>query len=182
MPRILLILLAAAALPVSAAYKCTDEKGVSHYEDVQPAACGNVTIYEVSPSGTIVRKIEPSKPAPPAEPKKQETDRAALDRARRDRTLVDTYSNEREIDQARDRALELVKARKQSAQSQLDLVKKRRAHEEANKSATKGDLEAVAKEQASLEHSIAGYDAESAKITEQYETDKQRWRELSGKK
>jgi hypothetical protein len=182
MPRILLLILAAAALPASAAFKCTDEKGVKHYEDVLPAACANVTIFEVSSSGTVVRKIEPPKAAAPVEPKKAETDRATLDRERRDRTLRDTYASEKEIDQARDRSLELIKARRQSAQSQLELVKKRRAQLEANKNTPKGDLEGVAKEQTSLEHAIASYEADAANVTAQYDTDKVRWRELSGKK
>ena len=183
MPRILLLLLAAAAaIPAQAAFKCTDEKGVSHYEDVPPAACANVTITEVSPSGSVIRRIEPTKAAPPPEPKKAETDRATLDRERRDRTLLDTYSDEREIDRARDRSLDLIKARKVSAESQLALVKKRRAQVEANKSSQKSDLEGVAKEQASIEHAIAGYDAEAARVTLQFDTDKTRWRELSSAK
>jgi hypothetical protein len=179
MARILLLLLAAAAIPAQAAFKCTDEKGVSHYEDVPPAACANVTVTEVSRSGSVIRKIEPTKAATPPEPKKAETDRATLDRERRDRTLLDTYSDEREIDRSRDRSLELIKARKQSAESQLVLVKKRRAQVEANKSSQKSDVEGVAKEEATIEHTLAGYDAEIARVTAQFETDKMRWRELS---
>lgn len=178
------LLAAAAIIPAQAAFKCTDEKGVSHYEDQPPAACANVPIYEVSKSGAVVRKLETTHAAtaPEGSKKTPETDRAAIDRERRDRTLLDTYANEREIDTARDRALDLVKARRQSAESQLALVKKRRAQMEANKGTPKADLESVAKEQATVEHSVAGYDAELARIEAQYETDKVRWRELSARR
>jgi hypothetical protein len=181
MLRILIpVLSVAAAIPAHAAFKCTDPKGVAHYEDVPPAACADVVIQEVSPSGRVVRTMEPRKaPAAPVEPaKKVESDRAALDRQRRDRTLLDTFSDEREIDRTRDRSLDLIRGRKQSAQSQLDLVQKRRKQLEANKSARKSDVEAAAKEQASIEHVIAGYDAEMDRVKQQFETDKVRWREL----
>ena len=181
MYRILIpALLAGVALPAHAAFKCVDPKGISHYEDVPPAACADVVIQEVSPSGRVVRTMEPRKaPAAPVEPaKKMESDRAALDRQRRDRTLLDTFSDEREIDTARDRSLDLIRGRKQSAQSQLDLVTKRRKQLEANKSARKSDVEGAAKEQASIEHAIAGYDAEMDRVKQQFETDKVRWREL----
>lgn len=178
MLRPFLLLLAAAAIPAQAAFKCIDEKGKSHYEDIPPAACANVTITEVSRSGTVIRKIEPN--APVAAPKKAEPDRAAIDRERRDRTLLDTYANEGEIDRARDRSLDLIKSRKQSAESQLAIVKRRRAQVEANKSAHKGDLEAVSKDQTAIEHAIAGFDTEAQQVRDQSETDKTRWRELSG--
>jgi hypothetical protein len=178
MKTTLACLFAVAAFPAAAAFKCVDEKGVSHYEDVPPAACANVTITEVSKSGNVVRKIEPTKAAAPAEPKKAESDRAALDRQRRDRTLLETFSSEAEIDRARDRSLDLVKARKQSAESQLELVKKRRKQLESGKNPSKADVDAVAKEQAGIEHSIASQDAEMARIQQQFETDKVRWREL----
>lgn len=174
---LLLVCLAALALPAAAAFKCVDPKGLSHYEDVPPAACADVVITEVSASGTVVRRIEPRKAAAPAEPKKAESDRATLDRERRDRTLLDTFASEREIDAARNRSLDLVKARRTSAQSQLDLVRKRRTQMEARK-AGKADLDAVAKEEAQIETSIAGYDAEMERVNKQFETDRVRWREL----
>jgi hypothetical protein len=180
MNKILACLVAASAFPAVAAFKCVDSKGVSHYEDVPPAACADVAITEVSASGTVLRRIEAPKAAPAAVPPaaKAEADRASIDRQRRDRTLLDTYTTEAEIDRARDRSLELVKARKQSAESQLELVKKRAKGIESSKGSSASDREAVAKEQSGIEHVIAGYDTEMAHIQRQFETDKVRWREL----
>jgi Domain of unknown function (DUF4124) len=187
--RILLaVVLASCGLRATAAFKCVDEKGVSHYEDVPPAVCANVVIYEVGPSGHVVRRIEPGKPAlappPPDSAKKAETDRAALDRERRDRTLLDTFASEREIDTARDRSLELVNARLEGAQRQLELVRKRRRQLEASAAsqkqapAARADVDQARAEEAALEHSIAGYRAEMERVQNQFETDKVRWREL----
>ncbi|HET9650826.1 MAG TPA: DUF4124 domain-containing protein, partial [Usitatibacter sp.] len=90
----LALLLASWCLCGTAAYKCIDEKGRVHYEDVPPAACANVVIYEVGAAGNVVRRIEPGQAPSPSPPhdagKTPETDRAALDRERRDRTLLDT--------------------------------------------------------------------------------------------
>ena len=176
----LFLALAVHALAASAAFKCVDEKGKAHYEDVPPAMCANVVIYEVNASGLVVRKIEPvDAHAPGAEAKKAELpDRAAVDRERRDRTLLDTFANEREIDTARDRSLDLIRARRETAQTRLGQVTKRRQQIESGPATGRADLQSVVAEQQSLEHSIAGYDAETRRISEQFETDKKRWREL----
>jgi len=180
MKKLLLCLLAAAAFPAAGAFKCTDSKGLAHYEDIPPAACSDVTISEVSASGIVIRKIEPKKAAAAsaAPAAKTESDRATIDRQRRDRTLLDTYTSEAEIDRARDRSLELVKARKQSAESQLELVARRAKGVATNKSSSQADRDAVEKEQAGIQRAIAGYDAEMQRIQQQFETDKVRWREL----
>jgi len=176
----LFLLLAAHAVAAPAAFKCIDEKGKAHYEDVPPAMCANVVIYEVNRSGLVVRKIEPAAAnASAAEAKKTEPpDRSAIDRERRDRTLLDTFANEREIDTARDRSLDLIRSRRETAQTRLAQVTKRRQQIESGPATGQADLQSVVGEQQSLEHAIAGYDAESRRITEQFETDKKRWREL----
>ena len=176
----LFLLLAAHAVAAPAAFKCIDEKGKAHYEDVPPAMCANVVIYEVNRSGLVVRKIEPAAAnASAAEAKKTEPpDRSAIDRERRDRTLLDTFANEREIDTARDRSLDLIRSRRETAQTRLAQVTKRRQQIESGPATGQADLQSVVAEQQSLEHSIAGYEAESRRITEQFETDKKRWREL----
>jgi uncharacterized protein DUF4124 len=180
MRTLLFVLLASHAFAAFAAFKCIDEKGKAHYEDVPPAVCANVVIYEVNPSGVVVRRIEPaSAHAPAAEASKPEhPDRAAIDRERRDRTLLDTFANEREIDTARDRSLDLIKARRETAQTRLDQVTRRRQGIESGPATGRSDLQSVVAEQQSLERSIAGYDAEMKRITGQFETDKKRWREL----
>ncbi len=51
--KILLILAMLAAPAAHAAYKCKDERGITHIGDTPPAACANVVMYEITRSGTV---------------------------------------------------------------------------------------------------------------------------------
>ena len=57
----LLAVLAASWIPFAgAAFKCTDAKGITHIGDTPPAGCKEVMMYEVTPSGKVLREIEPT--------------------------------------------------------------------------------------------------------------------------
>jgi uncharacterized protein DUF4124 len=162
--------------PVWGAYKCVDERGKAHFQDTPPAECSNVVIYEVTASGTVVRRIEPGAPAAPANAPSKETDRATLDRGRRDHTLLDSYSNEKEIDAARDRSLQLLTARVGDAEKRLEKVRSRRKQAEA--SPQKAGLEQLRTDEAAAEHTLAAYRTERQRVVDEFEKDKQRWKEL----
>ena len=203
--RALVMLLAAlAAVPAAeAAYKCTDEKGRTHIGDTPPAACERVIMYEVTRSGTVIRKIDPT----PTEQEKQarideearkkEAARAADEQRRKDLALLATYSSERDFDVSRDRNIDPVQNRIKGAQERSEAVDKRikELEEEmefykAGKSKaaagkTRGappqltsDLERARKEKAQLAANLASYDKEIEQIRVRYETDKKRWTEL----
>ncbi|HET7731961.1 MAG TPA: DUF4124 domain-containing protein [Usitatibacter sp.] len=172
------ILLCCAAATMAghawSAYKCVDERGKSHYQDTPPAECANVVTYEVSPSGKVLRRIEPTSAAAPPPATSKEADRASLDRARRDRTLLDSFSNEKEIDAARDRSLQLLTARVTDAESRLEHARARRKQAVA----AKADSEKLRNDEAAAEKTLAGYRAERQRVVDDFERDKQRWREL----
>jgi hypothetical protein len=114
------LLLALAASPAWAAFKCVDEKGLAHFGDSPPPACARVTIYEVGPSGAVIRKIEPQAAIAPGSAERAEADRKRdAETRRRDRTLLDTYSSEREFDLARDRNVDMIKGRIEAADIRL---------------------------------------------------------------
>jgi hypothetical protein len=111
-----------------AAYKCVDERGVTLIGDVPPAGCANVVMYEITSSGQVRRKIDPT-PTPEQlksrleeQQKKREEDRIAFERKRKDLALLNTYSSEQEIDVARDRNIEPIRGRIKGAQERLDAV------------------------------------------------------------
>jgi len=205
MMRTLLILMAAlAALPAAeAAYKCTDEKGRTHVGDTPPPGCDRVIMYEVTRSGAIIRKIDPT----PTEQEKQarideearkkEAARAADEQRRKDLALLGTYSNERDFDVSRDRNIDPVQNRIKGAKERSDAVEKRIKELEdemefykAGKSKAAGgktreapaqltsDLERAKKERAQLATNLASYDREIEQIKVRYETDKKRWLDL----
>jgi chromosome segregation ATPase len=203
--RTLLILLAAlAAIPAAqAAYKCTDEKGRTHVGDTPPPGCDRVIMYEVTKSGTVIRKIDPT----PTQEQKQarideearrkESARVADEQRRKDLALLATYSNERDFDVSRDRNIDPVQNRIKGAQERGAAVDKRIKELEdemefykAGKSkAAAGktreappqltaDLERARKERAQLTTNLASYDKEIEQIKQRYEADKRRWQEL----
>ena len=48
------------SLNAMAVFRCVDDKGVTRIGDTPPEQCYNVVMFEVSTSGTILRRIDPS--------------------------------------------------------------------------------------------------------------------------
>jgi hypothetical protein len=185
-----------------AVYKCVDEHGVTQLGDTPPAACANVVMYEVSPSGTVLRKIDPT-PTPDQlkvrleeQLKRKEADRVAAEQKRKDMALLNTYSSEKEIDVARDRNIEPIRSRIQGARERMAAVDKRlkeigdemEFYKAGHKKGTKAnpetvrppnsllfEQERVQKEKASLTKAIADAEAEIQGVRERYEGDKKRY-------
>ena len=185
-----------------AAYKCLDEKGVTHFADTPPAGCANVVMYEVSPTGHVLRSIDPT-PTPEQlkvrleEQKKQkEADRIASEQRRKDMALLNTYSSEAEVDVARDRNIEPIKSRIKGAQERMAEIDKRlkaiNDEMEFYKAGKKGgsaktvqpppnlvaDRDRATKEKASLVKSVAEAEKEIEAVRSRYDADKKRYAEL----
>jgi hypothetical protein len=125
---------ATCAVPALAAFKCIDEKGRTHIEDTPPAACENVVTYEISRSGTVLRKIEPAGANAHAKEDKDkaaEAAKTAAEQKRRDRALLDSYSSEREINATRDRNVEMLKTRLSAAREVLHKAETREQQAQA---------------------------------------------------
>jgi hypothetical protein len=132
MTKHLCLLAALAFAPAAfATYKCVDEKGVTRIGETPPDECANVVIYEVSSSGMILKKIDPT---PTAEQlrqreaeaeKRKEADKIAAEKRRKDTALLNSYASEREFDVARDRNIDPVNARIKITKERLDGVDKR---------------------------------------------------------
>jgi uncharacterized protein DUF4124 len=203
--RILLAALVLAAPFAGATYKCVNEKGITLIGDTPPEGCERVIMYEMSPTGHVVRKIDPT-PSPDElkayaadADKRRAAERAAAEQKRKDVALLNTYSTDKEIDTARDRNLEPIRGRIKSAQSRIGEVDKRlkEIDEEmefykAGKSKKKdakpiappiglvADRERVQKERDALLATIASSEKEMIAVKERYEADKVRFGELKG--
>lgn len=200
--KILLILAMLAAPAAHAAFKCKDEKGVTHIGDTPPAACANVVMYEVSRSGTVLRKIDPTptgdqiKARMEEKARAEEAAKAAAEQRRKDRALLATYSSEKDIDTSRDINLKPIEGRIKSAKDRIVVVDKRIKELEtelefyqAGKSGKSGkvhqpppqlqaDYDRTKAERVSLDKSLVDYDKEMQEVRTRYETDKVRWAEL----
>ena len=131
MKKCLLLITALFATHAGAAYKCVDERGLTHVGDTPPAGCANVLMYEVSRGGQILRSIEPTltpeqlQAKEEAAARKLEADKIAAEQKRKDTALLSTFATEKEFDVARDRNIEPLKARIKTGQDRLKAADKR---------------------------------------------------------
>ena len=100
-------------------YKWVDDKGTTHYGEVIPPEYADKDRDSISKSGLLDKRPEKVNPEAlrakeEAEQKKKADSQATMEQQRRDSALLNTYSNENEIDMARDRSLVLIDARSES--------------------------------------------------------------------
>ncbi|HYC35862.1 MAG TPA: DUF4124 domain-containing protein [Usitatibacter sp.] len=199
MKKTCLLLVALFAPHAGAAFKCIDEKGRTHIGDTPPLACANVVMYEVSRSGQVLRKIEPSltpeqvKAKEEEAARKVEAERAAFEQKRKDTALLQTYSSEKEFDVVLERNIEPLAKSIKLAEERTKAVEKREkevADEMEFYKAGKGgkgkkdkappkslleEQERLKSEKEGLAKSIAGYRKEIAEMKARFEVDRKRW-------
>jgi Domain of unknown function (DUF4124) len=177
-------------------YKWVDEKGVTHYGETVPPEYANSEKMKLE-KGRI-EKVERNKPAEDKnaqsnkdKPGKLQDNQATLDARRHDNALLNSYSNEKEIDLARDRNLSQIEARigsyttlLKSAHETVDQL-----HQESDNRTKVGkkipqsltdDIAAAEARVDKLQNDLDTNVKESETVKARYEADKQRFRELKG--
>jgi hypothetical protein len=177
-------------------YKWVDDKGTTHYGEVIPPEYANKDRDSISKSGLLDKRPEKVNPEAlrakeEAEQKRKVENQATMEQQRRDSALLNTYSNEHEIDMARDRSLVLVDARIESykmllisSQATLDGLKKERD----NRSKTGKKIpQSLLNDIAQTEARVARYKVELARSEEElaavkarFEGEKELYRKLKG--
>jgi hypothetical protein len=192
-PLVFAAALACATVAHGATYKWVDDKGVVHYSDKMPPEAIDKANVELNKQGVTIKRNDPAptpeqKRAKAAEEERQKQlakEREVVDR--RDRALIQSYTNEDEIDLARSRALGTIEGQLQSAQAySVQLAKRRQELDERRKAygdkpvpaAIDRELEGIASELAKQDAIIAEKKRETAVVVARYDADKQRWREL----
>jgi hypothetical protein len=194
----LLAALTLAATSAAAAYRCVDEKGRTHFADTPPPACADVVMYEVTRSGKVLRTIQPTmsegqwKAKQEAEEKAKLAEKLAAEQKRKDTALLSTYANEKELDTARDRNIEPLKARialsqermkeidkrakvvKEEMEFYTDGKKKKGGKDDASVAMGK-ELERLDDEKKVLEKNIVGFEKEITELRAKFDVDKRRW-------
>jgi len=188
----------AFSFPVAAKmYKWVDDNGTTHYGETIPPEYANKDRSELGKSGRVVEKKEVLTPeerraSEQADAKKRADEEAALERKRRDKALVNTYSNEKEIDLARSRNLQQVDTRVSSINSQLKMAndnllalqKEADGLTKVGKKAPPSLQEDIQETQArisKLQQDLNKSNAEKAAMDARYDADKARYKELTGK-
>jgi hypothetical protein len=175
-------------------YKWTDERGMVHYSDQLPADAVNRASYELNRNGLTVKKTEQARPVVQRVPKTESeeqrmrvADRERVIAARRDRALVESYTNEGEIDLAKSRAVATIDDQVQSARAFIAQMMKRRGELESKKAtfaprpapgSIEREIETIDAEIARQNEFIAGKNKESASVAARYDADRQRFHEL----
>lgn len=129
------LLLSAALIPSAYAgktYCCADERGRQACGDSLPRECFGRAYRELSDRGTLLRQVEApltaeqqaQREAASANKKKEE--RAAMEEKRKNQALINTYTSEKDVDIARDRALADVENRAKETQAKYNEAVKRK--------------------------------------------------------
>jgi hypothetical protein len=93
-------------------YKCVDAKGKVYYTQVPPRECLGRETQELDKSGMVVKRSERAPTASEIQAqeaerkKKSEQDERNREERRKNLALLNTYSSEKDIEEARKRALE----------------------------------------------------------------------------
>ena len=178
--------LCAGVFSASGSFRCVDSSGKTHIGDAPPAACVNVTTYEVSPAGSVVRRIDPPSSQPQIDKGSQANQ---ADERRRDRALLDSYTKVEEIDSARDRNLEMIRSQIDATRGRIDQLGRREKELERSIGAygnagapqpLRADLESVRAETASLTSAQLRFEKNLDSTKSRFEEDRRRWLELRG--
>lgn len=186
------------SLPAAAKmYKWVDDKGVTHYGETIPPEYAHRDREELNKAGRVVEKKEVLTPEERharelEDIRKREDEEAALEQKRRDKALLNTYSNVKEIDLTRDRSLQQVEARINSIGSQLKMAednlkalqKEADGYTKANRNihvSLQEDLKESQARLTKLQQDMEKSRAEKAAVEARFNADKARYRELTGK-
>lgn len=182
-------------------YKWVDEKGTTHYGETIPPEYAGKDRVELNKAGRVVNKKEVSTPEEiraerdskeQEEARKRAEQQAVLESKRRDKALIDTYSNSNEIDLARKRNLQQIEARivginanlKMASDNLLGLNQEADGYTKANKTIPKDLQDDLQEAQARRDKLNKDLDkAQSVKdaMNARYDADKARYKELTGK-
>ena len=188
----------AFSFPVAAKmYKWVDDNGTTHYSETIGGEYAHKDRSELGKSGRVIEKKEVLTPeerraSDQADIKKRADEEAALERKRRDKALVNTYSNEKEIDLARNRNLQQIESRINSISSQLKTAndnlqayqKEADARTNAGKEIHPNLQEDLKESQARLgrlQQDLEKARAEKETLDARYDADKARYKELTGR-
>lgn len=194
-PLALLTFGLAFALPATARITCCDVEGKRTCGDPAPQQCIN-RAKTVFGKGGVAKEVEApltveQRAAREAEEaRKKEEERKAAEQGRKDRALLDSYTNEREIDAARDRAIADIEKNAEQAKNRLEAAQaKQRKFDQEKEFYLKKPMPAHLKRQiegneaeiAAQQKALTQKDADITAVRERYELDKQRYLKLSGK-
>jgi hypothetical protein len=181
-------------------YRCTGKDGKRHYGQAIPPACVGQPLELLNKQGLVVKRIDPegdekARIAKEQElEKKREIENAQKDQLRRNRALLATYTSEKDIEDARARALREHQKQVEEIQGKMDEIKRRHASYNKElalyKDTTKGQppqrlKEEIVNAEIDLKAQQTLLEAKKKEvdgINARYNEDKRRYQEATGKR
>src|SRR6266571_1044045 len=166
-------------------YKCVDARGKVYYTQVPPPECLGRDTQELNKSGTLIRKNPAVVPLTPAQEQAREAER------RKKLALLNTYSSEKDIEEARTRALAEAQGAIEDTERRIAGAQKRRKELESEKEFyVKKQMpfklrQEIANNDIEIKNQIVLLDAkkkEISTINAKYDEDKRRYVELTSGK
>lgn len=169
-------------------YKWVDDKGVTHYGETVPPEYANKDRVQFNDKGSVVKKKVAPEEA--ASGKKTPEEQAAIEQRRKDSALLNTYSNEKEIDLALERNMQQVDARinsihmlQKSAQESLGSYRKEAEQMKAAgrkiPASLQTDIAEAERKITQLQQDLAQAESKAAAVKATFAADKARYRELT---
>jgi hypothetical protein len=189
---------AAILLPTTAeaqSYRCVGKDGKKYYGQALPPQCVGQPAEVLNPQGMVIRRLDPQasaaeravKEADDAERKKREL--VSKEEGRRNRALLATYTSEKDIEEARGRALKDNEAAVKDIERRIALMKKQQldASKELEFYTGKNKPPATLEQRLknlqfdiqTQEGLLAAKKKEDATINSRYDDDKRRYLELT---
>ncbi|MGE5640847.1 MAG: hypothetical protein ACM30H_12210 [Clostridia bacterium] len=125
--------LASLAQGLQTTYRCVGKDGKKYYGSTIPTPCLGQPIEQLSTQGTVIRRILPQASEEEREAKeaeaaqKREADKETKEQDRRNRALLATYTSEKDIEDARGRALDENEKAIKAVEVRIADIKKRQA-------------------------------------------------------
>jgi hypothetical protein len=176
-------------------YRCTGKDGKRHYGQAIPPACVGQPLELLNKQGLVVKRIDPEGDEKEQElEKKRELENAQKDQLRRNRALLATYTSEKDIEDARARALREHQKQVEEIQGKMDEIKRRHASYNKElalyKDTTKGQppqrlKEEIVNAEIDLKAQQTLLEAKKKEvdgINARYNEDKRRYQEATGKR
>ena len=197
--RILVVVFALAAVSEVSAqatqkiYRCVDAKGKTYVTQTPPPECLGKSTQELSSQGRVIKEnvvLTPEQQAAQnAERKrKQELEKQASEERRKTAALLNTYSSESDIEEARTRALKQAEEAIKQTEKRITEAEKRRSNFEREKEfyAKKGappklqqDLQNAEMELKNQHQLLEAKKKEIGTINARYDEDKRRYVEIT---
>jgi Domain of unknown function (DUF4124) len=199
--RIFAVFALLCAVPLAAAaqsYRCVGADGKRYYGSAIPQECFRRPVEQLNAQGLVVKRIDPTaaekerRAKEAAEAKKKEDEAASREASRRNQALLATYTSEKDIEEARARALADNGRATREVEERIEAIRKRQAGYEKEAALHKGKPELPVKlrddmknadDELKAQHNLLeNKQREASAINARYDEDKKRYGAITSRR